>query len=278
MLTLACIAQALGGKVSGREVLCPTPGHSARDRGTAIRLVDGAPDGVLVTCYNGGQAEALMVKDSLRAAGLLPGWDGKRRELTPAEREAIRHAEAEREREKLHAQANAAQIARQRLAEGHPANPGHPYLACKRIAPERLWQAGKWLLVPMQDDTGAIWNLQRIPPESGALKLYLKGGRTKGLFWWAGRIAERVVIAEGMGTAAAVRRATALPVIAAMTASNLPVVAEAVRARRPDLHITIAADDDPEGHKRAHEAAALAGADIAFPRGDNHDRDCIHPH
>ncbi len=93
MIDLHAIARALGGKVSGSEVLCPTPGHSSWDRGTAIRLAPGAPDGLLVTCFNGGRAEALAVKDALRAVGLLPALHGKPRTLTHAERQAIKRAE-----------------------------------------------------------------------------------------------------------------------------------------------------------------------------------------
>lgn len=269
MLTLQAIAKTLGGHVSGREVLAPTPGHSKRDRGLAIRLAPGAPDGLLVACYNGGWREIAMAKDALRDAGILPGWDGQRRELTDAEREAIARAEMEREREKAEAQATAAVDAQQRLSRARPADPAHAYLARKRIPAERLWQAGRWLLVPMQDETGKVWNVQRIAPcaneDGGWPKIYLKGGRTHDLFWWAGKPSDRVVIGEGMGTVSAVRRATGLPVVAAMTADNLPRIAFMVRAKRPGMAITIAADDDPKGHRLAREAASLVGATIAYP-------------
>ena len=234
-----------------------------------MRLAPGAPDGLLVTCFNGGPAEALAVKDMLRRDGFLPPRDDRGpRELTEVERDAIRRAEAEREREKAEAYASAAKDARKRISGARPADPAHPYLVRKRIAPERLWQAGDWLLVPMQDEAGQVWNLQRIAPapgEEGWPKLFLKGGRTAGLFWWAGRPADRLVIGEGVATCAAVRRATGLPVVAAMSCHNLPAVAAAVRAKRPDLAITIAADDDPKGHEYAHKAASLVGASIAFP-------------
>lgn len=273
MINLHAVAAAYGGNVSGRECLIPTPGHSRRDRGTAIRLVPGAPDGLLVTCFNGGRAEALAVKDMLRADGFLPERDGTRRELTPAEIEAIRRAKAERECERLQAQAKAAEIARQRLSRASPADPGHPYLVRKRIAPEGLYQAGRWLLVPMRDDAGVVWNVQRIPSASGPDswgKFFLKGGRTKSLFWACGEVVDQVVIGEGVATVAAVRRATGLPVIAAMTAGNLPDIAAAVRAKLPTITITIAADDDEAGHKAARLAAQRTGACIALPGSRHH--------
>ena len=263
MLDLRSIAHALGGTISGKEVLAPTPGHSSRDKGTAVRIAPGAPDGILVTCFNGGQAEALAVKDMLRAAGILPAFDGQRRELTHAEKEVIRRGEAERERERTEVQTKASQIARQRLAQAVQALGGHPYLSAKCIAPERLWQAGDRLLVPMADPTGTIWNMQSIAPDGE--KRFLKGGRTKDVFWHAGKAVDRLVIGEGMATVAAIRRATGLPVIAALSAHNLPIVAALVRARCPDLQIIIAADDDAAGMKAARIAAEQAGASLAVP-------------
>lgn len=269
MIDLGAVAARYGGKLAGKECLIPTPGHSRRDRGTAIRLAPGAPDGLLVTCYNGGQVEALAVKDMLRADGFLPATDGKRRELTPAEREAIRQAQADREREKLEAQTQAAQIARQRLAGARPADRGHPYLSRKRIGPERLLQRGDKLFVPMVDAEGRLWNVQTIWPD--AMKRFLTGGRIKGTFWYAGKAADRLVIGEGMATCAAVRRATGLPVVAAMTAGNLPDIAAAIHAKRPDLQLIIAADDDEAGMKAARIASERTGALIALPGDFTHD-------
>lgn len=262
-LNLQNIAHALGGQVSGREVLCPTPGHSKRDRGTAIRIADGAPDGLLIACYNGDWRDVAQVKDALRDAGLLPAYDGTRRELTDAEMAAIKRAEAEREREKAEAQANAAEFVRQRLTESRPADPMHPYLVRKRIAPERLWQRGDLLLVPIADETGRLWNWQTIAADG--TKRFAKGGRLKGLFWWAGKADAHLVIGEGVATVAAIRRATGLPVVAALSAHNLPVVAALIRTRRPELALTIAADDDPTGIDAARRAAAETGAALALP-------------
>jgi putative DNA primase/helicase len=47
------IAHALGGEVSGRQVLAPGPGHSSRDRSLAVRPAPSAPDGVLIYSHCG---------------------------------------------------------------------------------------------------------------------------------------------------------------------------------------------------------------------------------
>ena len=46
-------ARALGGEVSGREVLCPGPGHGERDRSLAVRQSPNAPAGYMVHSHAG---------------------------------------------------------------------------------------------------------------------------------------------------------------------------------------------------------------------------------
>src|SRR5215213_9856008 len=53
MMDLRSIARALGGEVLGRQVLCPGPGHSPKDRSLSVRLEPTAPDGILVHSYAG---------------------------------------------------------------------------------------------------------------------------------------------------------------------------------------------------------------------------------
>jgi putative DNA primase/helicase len=47
------IAHALGGEVSGRQVLAPGPGHSSHDRSLAVRPAQNAPDGLLIYSHSG---------------------------------------------------------------------------------------------------------------------------------------------------------------------------------------------------------------------------------
>lgn len=70
MINLSAIARHYGGTVSGGQALIPAIGHSAKDRGVAIKAKPDAPDGCLIHCFNGG--DPLAEKDRLRADGFLP--------------------------------------------------------------------------------------------------------------------------------------------------------------------------------------------------------------
>jgi hypothetical protein len=50
---LQSYARALGGEVSGGQVLFPGPGHSRKDRSCSLRISPGAPDGFLVFSHAG---------------------------------------------------------------------------------------------------------------------------------------------------------------------------------------------------------------------------------
>ncbi|WP_457093683.1 DUF7146 domain-containing protein [Microvirga sp. P5_D2] len=62
--SLQFVARALGGEVSGHQVLAPGPGHSARDRSLSIRPDPRAPGGFLVYSHCGD--DPLEAKDFVR--------------------------------------------------------------------------------------------------------------------------------------------------------------------------------------------------------------------
>ena len=256
------IANFYGGEASGDTARIPTPGHSTRDRGTGVRIDPTAPGGLLVHCFNGDRDEALAVKEMLRADGF---WDDGDPPISDGADAALRDAIRKSHAEKLRAEREAARRAESILANAHPANPVHPYLVAKHIPPERLWQANDWLLVPLTAPDGHLWNLQFI--DNDGSKRFMPGGRIKGLFWFAGKPEGVICIGEGMATMAAVRRATGYNIIAALSASNLPLMAKIARERSPDALLLIAADDDEVGMKAAREASALTGARIVAPKG-----------
>jgi hypothetical protein len=65
-------AAALGGDVSGRGVICPGPGHSARDRSLSVTPSAAAPDGFVV--YSHSVDDWLICRDHVRARLGLPAF------------------------------------------------------------------------------------------------------------------------------------------------------------------------------------------------------------
>lgn len=284
MIDVQAIARHYGGKVCKGNALIPTPGHSSRDRGTAIKASALAPDGLLVACYNGTTADALAVKEMLRRDGFIAS-DGERntRELTAAERRSIRQAELARQRERLALEEMAASGAADLWSNAYRADAAHPYLVRKALEPFGIRQSGNALLVPMVDAAFRLWNVQRIRPDG--FKLFGKDGRTAGLFWphgvhmLDGRPSDGpLIIGEGFATMAAIHLATGHGVAAAMSARNLESVARAMRKLFPAREIIVAADDDshlPEnlGRNAARKAAQAVGAVLATPRPETRSGD-----
>lgn len=276
MIDIHAIARHYGGKVCKGNALIPTPGHSSRDRGTAIMASASAPDGCLVACYNGTQADVLAVKAMLRADGYLSDNSAHARELTAAERRSIREAETARKRERLAAEEAAARCAAELWRNASRTDPAHPYLVAKGLEPFGIRQAGSDLIVPMIDPGFRLWNVQRIRPDG--FKLFAKNGRTAGLFWPHGvhlidgrPSAGPLVIGEGFATMAAIHTATGFGVAAAMSARNLEPVARALRKLFPGRELILAADDDCHlpvnlGLETARKAAAAVGGYVALPR------------
>lgn len=195
--------------------------------------------------------------------------------LSPSERAALQREWAEakqkRQEERDRSAAEAARDANEMWRSAAIASADHPYLVKKQIEPFDFRQLGDRLLVPMFDCEGVIRNLQRIGPDGS--KRFLRGGTTDGLFFVMGSITRRgetVCIGEGVATMAKVHQASGFPVIAAFSAKNIPAVARAWHAARPDLDYVICADDDSHladniGRNVAEAAAREIGARFALP-------------
>jgi putative DNA primase/helicase len=141
------------------------------------------------------------------------------------------------------------------------------------------------LLVPLVDQDGKLWNVQRVLPRKmpdGTDKLYLKGGRKSGLFHVIGSLnsaidaGQPVVIAEGYSTAASTHEATGWPCVVSFDSGNLIKVTEQFRKRYPDALLVVAGDDDlptfakkgiNPGRDKATLAAQKGSAVLAFPQG-----------
>jgi len=70
---LRSLARALGGEISGRQVLAPGPGHWPQDRSLSIRIEPGAPDGFIVYSFAGD--DPFACKDYVRERLGLPEWE-----------------------------------------------------------------------------------------------------------------------------------------------------------------------------------------------------------
>jgi putative DNA primase/helicase len=149
-----------------------------------------------------------------------------------------------------------------------------PYLIRKGVKPYGVrFASGGWLLVPVRDVEGMLWNLQRIAPApavgDGPDKLFLKNGRKSGLWHLLGDVGspdttaspntdtstvqavtgpEVLIVAEGYATAASVHEATGRPVAVAFDAGNLAHVAKTLHAQYPAALIVVAGDDDRATH------------------------------
>lgn len=230
-----------------------------------------------------------------RPAGAFGNWkqginrrwsSGAANELSPHERAQLRREwdekKAERATIREQAQLGAGRDAWHIWSSAAHATPDHSYVVRKKLDHRLLRQSGDALLIPMFDDEGNIWNVQRILPDGK--KLFLKEARIDGLFTIIGSFTgqRKAVIGEGYATMDAVQQSTGLPCIVAFNTSNLPKVARIWAARRPDLNFIVFADDDEAtaqkilsergvyknpGVEAAEAVASEIGAKIAYPLG-----------
>ena len=154
-----------------------------------------------------------------------------------------------------------------------------PYLTRKGVEPYGVrFGPDGCVLVPMRDERGVLWNVQRIFPSKrgNTDKLYLGGGRKTGLWHWCGSpINEPVLlIGEGYSTCASIFKTIGRPVAVAFDAGNLIHVAKALRALHPDALIALCGDNDLKtlaekgfnpGRDKATAAAKAVNGIAVFP-------------
>lgn len=188
-----------------------------------------------------------------------------------AEESARWRAKAEESRLIAEAEREAARRAADEWVTARAPDPEHGYLCAKGISREGLRQdADGRLLVPVYDAAGDLQSLQAIAADG--TKRFLPGGRMAGGRCWLGEPGPvgPLVLAEGIATAASIRRATGWPVCAAFSAGNLRRVAESVRRQFPQAEIFVAADDDHRtdgnpGLTKANEAAEAVKGKLIVP-------------
>ena len=143
----------------------------------------------------------------------------------------------------------------------------HKYPESKQITPYGIRQLNNRLLVPMYYE-GQLWNVQQITPDGA--KRFLKRGRVKGCYMPIGALADEIYLCEGYATGCTLHEHTGNAVAVAFNAGNLARVAKDLRAKHPNIRLTIAADNDQftpgnPGLVKARHAASITGADVIYP-------------
>jgi putative DNA primase/helicase len=269
------ILQAVGIHPQGRgHQHCSFPDHE--DRNPSWRW-DASKARWFCSCGSGTVIDAVMRTEGL-AAGEAIRWIrstvlGDDEAPRPRRRPPPANGNAEQQhRHRL--QEEVASRALKFWREADQASPNHPYLRAKGVGPHELRERNGVLYVPLFDIDGRIWTLQTISQDAdgGFVKRFMRGGRAAGLFAPIGLNAppRRVIVCEGVATAATLHEQTGWPVMAAMNAQNLTAVAKTARQAWPEADLILAADNDRRtrgnpGVTKATEAALAMGARLAVP-------------
>ncbi|WP_342129945.1 DUF927 domain-containing protein [Hydrogenophaga sp. OTU3427] len=239
----------------------------------------------------GGVGVATVLKMAQDGGFELPKADQPPPAPTPAELAERERKRLERQRqEQADTEARHAAAAAEAVTQWEAASEAgaSPYLVRKGVQAHGVrFAPGGWLLVPVRDAEGTLWNLQRIAPEkpaSGAPeKLFLKGGRKSGLWHMLGDFldpekvnAGPLLVSEGFATCASLHEATGYTVAVAFDAGNLVHVARALRKAHPAALLVVAGDDDAAteaqtgtnpGRMKASVAAQAVRGLVVFPEG-----------
>jgi hypothetical protein len=72
-MDLKSLRAVLGGEITGRQLNCPGPGHSRRDRSLSVRISADAPDGFL--CFSHAGDDWRDCRDYVRQQLGMPQWE-----------------------------------------------------------------------------------------------------------------------------------------------------------------------------------------------------------
>lgn len=196
-----------------------------KDDGTILLFADGK--GGIVTNWQQGEPIEFFV--------------GHKRELSPAERIAMRQT-IQKERERREAAAVAGARRAERLWEKCKPALGNSYLARKRVPPYGTRVINKLLVVPLYGERGGLSTLQFIS-ENGNKK-FLKGASANGFYILNEDAGGPILIAEGFATAASLAEACGCMAVCAFGASVLMRTYELIKKKFPDRKVYICGDND----------------------------------
>ncbi len=209
--------------------------------------------------------------------------DGKKREISQAERdsfrkqmaESVKRAEAERKAEAERAAQSATKAWNACLLVGES-----DYLTRKGVGAHGLrFSPSGACVIPLLDTAGKVHGLQIIRGKAKENKRLEKefwpaGVAKKGHFHLVGMPQNIVLVCEGYATGASLHEATGLPVAIAFDANNLAPVATALRKRYKRVKILVCADDDIFGSCVACKEKVILTVDpqICAACGSDHKR------
>ena len=175
--------------------------------------------------------------------------------------------EREQEQQRIHAECREKSLAIWNQAE--PAPTDHSYTTKKGIKNGYGLRVYKGMLVVPVRDGNTLHGLQFITADGE--KRFKSGTNKTGHYYGIGGKPESILyLAEGFATAATIHEATGQPVAVCFDAGNLKPVAEALRAKLPDIQLVICADNDQKtegnpGVTKATKAAEAANGLLAIP-------------
>lgn len=219
------------------------------------------------SCKPGGGVTIATLIGEAKVGGFNPKDFAPGVPLSASDKVRIKRERAEREKAAAAAleenQAATAVIAAKEWATA--ANSGKSaYLVKKEISAYGLrYGQGGVLLVPLLDDLGKLWNVQRIFANGD--KRFLKDGRVSFCFHLIGDVAasDWLLIAEGYATAATLHEATGYAVAVAFNEANIKHVAASLRALHPAAKMLICADDDSETEAKTGKNPGIVAAAAA---------------
>ncbi len=218
------------------------------------------------------------------------------RVIDPEESKQREEARQRQEKERQKQRSEGSRTSALLWSEGEATKPDHPYPVRKRQQPtdtikelhvdraaailgyrptatvndKKVPLVGRLLLVPYlkkEDGKRCITAIEMID-ETGA-KVLNWGSDRSGAYWSPVKMpqsgsVQQILIGEGMATALTVYRATGILSLAAGSASNLPAVAQTLRAEYPEAELGLLSDLG-NGEAQAGKAARLVGARLIKP-------------
>ncbi len=271
---------------------CPICGGHDRFRcdnkngdGTWICNNCGAGNGyTLVKKYTGAETYDIysMIANALGIDGTQAVSDEQKQKWKQQQIEVERKEKEQKKQARL----QASEKAQKMWEQATEADPNHPYLLKKQIAPIGIKQLNDNLLIPMfyhnwQTGATTLVNLQRIDKDGN--KKFIKGGLVKGCYTLLN--AEKpeniiILIAEGYATAISILESLDFNfrVVVAYNANNLLPVAQTISHIFRQFRIIICADNDKAteektgvnvGIKKAIEASKAINGEVVYPTFTN---------